>query len=345
MSSKQQKRNQRLVQFAYCLLPTALGLLFTAHCSLLTAFASAWTRQPSGTMAWLHAVHFIDQNHGWVAGSSGTLLQTSDGGVTWTKTSVTKDDLRDVYFADERNGWLLAQRDPLRTKPNERSSYLLNTKDGGVTWQPVFLNTPDVNTRFARLVFTDAEHGWVFGEVGVLYTTTDGGTHWVQQRTATRYLLLGGAVTNNGRGFLVGAGGTILRSDDFGSTWQSISLRNTRSARLSAVSVIGNFAWTVGGARMFHTIDAGRSWSAQQVNNAADLFDIKFIDAQEGWAVGAQGTVLHTTDGGLHWSVESIQSARGLERLFILDRDHAWIVGFGGTIMKLGAANPPNLRS
>ena len=346
MSSEQKKQN-RIVQFASCILPTAFFFLLTAHCSQLTAFASSWTRQPSGTMAWLHAIHFLDQNRGWVAGSNGTLLQTIDGGASWKRTSLgIKDDLRDVYFSDETTGWILAQRDPLRLKPLEPSSYLLSTNDGGVTWQPLFLNTTDVNTRFARLVFTDAQHGWVFGETGALFATTDGGAHWIPQRSATNHLLLGGAVANDGRGFLVGAGGTILRSNDYGATWQSLSLRNSAPARLSAVSVIGNIAWTVGGDRIFRTIDSGRTWSIQQLNTSANLFDIKFIDAKEGWAVGNQGMLLHTSDGGMRWSVESIQSARSLERLFVLDRNHAWVVGFGGTILKLGATNaPPQLKS
>src|ERR1051325_5753820 len=65
-----------------------LVLLLTAHCSLLTASAAAtWTRQPSGTMSWLHAIYFLDENRGWVAGSNGTLLQTTDGGANWKKLS------------------------------------------------------------------------------------------------------------------------------------------------------------------------------------------------------------------------------------------------------------------
>src|SRR5436853_6808675 len=78
--------------------PRLLVLLLTAHCSLLTASAATWTRQSSGTMAWLHAVYFLDQNHGWVAGSNGTLLETLNGGANWEKLSVrTTDTLRDVY--------------------------------------------------------------------------------------------------------------------------------------------------------------------------------------------------------------------------------------------------------
>ncbi|HEY0347427.1 MAG TPA: hypothetical protein VGC60_04660, partial [Pyrinomonadaceae bacterium] len=47
---------------AHCSLRTFFFLLLTAHCSLLTVFASPWIRQPSGTMAWLHSVYFLDRN-------------------------------------------------------------------------------------------------------------------------------------------------------------------------------------------------------------------------------------------------------------------------------------------
>src|SRR6266576_2277526 len=119
---------------------TFFFLLLIAHCSLLTVSASPWTRQPSGTMAWLRAVYFLDQNRGWVAGSNGTLLTTTDGGATWKKRSpLTKDSLQDVYFADRQVGWLVATRDILRLKTNEAPSYLLKTEDGGATWRPIFL--------------------------------------------------------------------------------------------------------------------------------------------------------------------------------------------------------------
>src|SRR5437868_1138588 len=92
-----------------------LFLLLTAHCLLLTASASPWTRQPSGTMAWLHSVYFLDRNQGWVAGSNGTLLTTTDGGATWKKLStLTKDTLQDVYFADKEVGWVIVTRDILK---------------------------------------------------------------------------------------------------------------------------------------------------------------------------------------------------------------------------------------
>src|ERR1043166_7647714 len=106
-------------------------VIFSAACFLLSAFcllpsaysASTWTRQTSGTMAWLHSVYFLDQNHGWVAGSNGTLLKTTDTGATWHKVSTfTRDTLRDVYFADQNRGWLLAERDLLKLHTRDERS-------------------------------------------------------------------------------------------------------------------------------------------------------------------------------------------------------------------------------
>src|SRR5229473_6285818 len=123
------------------LLPAVLWLLLSAFFFLPSAFAASWTRQPTGTMSWLHGVYFLDQNHGWVAGSGGTLLETIDGGQTWRRLNpITKDNLRDVYFANEKIGWLVAERDVLKLKTNdEPRTYLLKTQDGSLSWQRVFL--------------------------------------------------------------------------------------------------------------------------------------------------------------------------------------------------------------
>ena len=69
--------------------------------------------------------------------------------------------------------------------------------------------------------------GWpwlVFGEAGTLYSTLDDGQNWKRQQIPTRHLLLGGVLVDNDRGWLVGAGSTILQTQDGGRTWQASSL-------------------------------------------------------------------------------------------------------------------------
>ena len=334
---------------AVCLLPTAFFLLLSAFCLLPSASASTWTRQPSGTMAWLRAVYFLDQNRGWVAGSGGTLLETRDGGANWKRLyPLSKDNLHDVYFANEKVGWLVAERDLLKLKTNhEPRSYLLKTEDGGFSWRRIFLNGFDANARLVRAVFVDADRGWVFGETGVVFATRDGGAHWVRQASPTKHLLLGGAFTDYAHGWLVGAGATILQTSDGGMKWQTGLVRDGADARFTATSFVGNLlGWAVGLAgRVFATNDGGLTWFPQRSNVEVDLLDVKFLDAAEGWAAGSEGTLLHTTDGGRHWATESSGTSHVLQRLFFVDQNHGWAVGFGGTILTYGNSSAPKLKS
>ncbi|HKE58536.1 MAG TPA: hypothetical protein VKB46_17615, partial [Pyrinomonadaceae bacterium] len=49
------------------------------------AQTGSWSKQPTGTMAWLHSVFFLNQNRGWAVGSKGAMLITGDGGMTWAR--------------------------------------------------------------------------------------------------------------------------------------------------------------------------------------------------------------------------------------------------------------------
>lgn len=55
----------------------------------------------------LRSVFFVDGQRGWAAGDYGTLIATTDGGVTWTpQNSGTENWLRSIRFlADGRRGW------------------------------------------------------------------------------------------------------------------------------------------------------------------------------------------------------------------------------------------------
>ena len=320
-------------------------------CALLLLCASgvlarsAWTRQKSGTMAWLHAVFFLDQQKGWAVGGAGALLATIDGGQTWqVMRRPTEDALLDVYFADERRGWLVCERSIYLLKTeDEPRTYLMSTTDGGATWKRLNLIGQDVDVRLIRALFTSGGRGWVFGEGGALYTTYDGGANWTRRRVPTRYLLLGGTFINDEQGWLVGAGTTILQTSDGGETWRAGSVMSAARVRFTATSFVDERrGWAVGAdGRVFVTRDGGLNWRAQESNVSADLFDVKFFDASEGWAVGAGGTVIHTTDGGAHWTTVPSGTTHPLERLFFVNRERGWAVGFGGTIIAYAPITSP----
>jgi photosystem II stability/assembly factor-like uncharacterized protein len=352
----------------------ALLLLLAAHCSLLTA-AAAWVRQSSGTLAWLHAVYFLDESRGWAVGGKGTLLATVDGGAHWrAERSPTEDALRDIFFVDERTGWLVCERNiyQLTTKEEPRS-YLLKTTDGGASWTRVeVMASADADVLLVRVRFAGGERGWAFGEAGALYATTDGGATWQRQRVPTRHLLQGGVFLDAQRGWVVGAGSTLLQTTDGGATWnagrletpaapQASSQANAKasgaqaprastgasSVRFNAVSFVNERrGWAVGASgAAYATTNGGRSWHALSTGVEADLFDVTFYDEREGRATGGGGTVIHTTDGGATWQTEPTGTSHPLERLFFSGRARGWAVGFGGTIIgfRLSSPAPPKL--
>lgn len=323
--------------------------LFLPVCCLLIAVCStgahaSWIKQHTNSLAWLHAVFFLDQNRGWSVGSRGTLLATNDGGKIWlAKPQPTEDVIRDIYFSDERNGWLLCERNIYDLKTNdEQRAYLLKSGDGGEHWKRVNLRGANVDARLMRALFS-RNRAWAFGEGGAIYTTHDAGVNWIKLQVPTHYLLLGGTFIDEDTGWLVGAGATILQTSDGGETWHQGRLASTTNVRFNATSFVNaNQGWAVGsGGAIYRTNNGGRSWQQQNSGVAVDLLDVKFLDAAEGWVAGNEGTLLHTRDGGIHWLSERSATDHAIERLFFTDRTHGWAVGFGGTILSL---NPRNER-
>ena len=347
MSRRQNRGHHSLLPTAHRPLLTFFIFLLTAYCLLPTALASgAWQRQRTTSMAWLHSVFFLDQNRGWVVGSRGTLLATTDGGTHWrTVVRPTEDTIRDVYFSDELNGIIVCERSIYDLKSNaDARAYLMKTADGGEHWKRVSMRGVDLDARIMRAIFTGAGRGWAFGEAGTIYTTYDMGATWNRLQAPTRYLLLGGDFINENDGWLVGAGATILQTSDGGESWQHARLPTTNVRFNSTSFVEKRLGWAVGsGGAIYRTLNGGRSWQAQNSGVENDLFDVKFLDAAEGWAVGAEGVVLHTTDGGTHWTGERSETNNTLERIFFSDSTHGWAVGFGGTIIAFGTSDNRSL--
>ena len=326
--------------------------MFLAVCCLLFAVWSpafgSWTKQRTGSLAWLHSVFFLDHNRGWAVGSRGTLLSTIDGGRTWrVRSSPIEDTIRDIHFTDDQNGVIVCEKNIYDLQTNdEPRAYLLKTMDGGEHWKKVTVRGGVIDARLMRTVFTGNGRGWAFGEGGSMLVTSDAGSSWNRLQAPTRYLLLGGAIIND-TGWLVGAGSTILQTNDGGETWHHGRFTAPINVRFNATSFLNDrVGWAVGSnGAIFRTINSGRSWQRQRSGVSTDLFDVKFVNASEGWAVGAEGTVLRTRDGGANWISERSPTPHSLERIFFTDRNHGWAVGFGGTIIAYGPSEQtPKLR-
>jgi len=310
---------------------SALFIFLLLFC-LQTANAE-WIKQNTNSLAWFRDVFFVDASRGWIVGDNGTVIATTDGGSTWTPSKkFTNDTIIQVHFTNEMTGWLLCERN-IYARGANASSYLRKTNDGGATWDKIEFEGAG-RERVTKLLFHGDGRATAFGEGGVFYRLQDDGISWKKIQTAIHFLLLDGAFGDERIGAIVGAGGTIVFTDDSGFTWERATLLGDTDTKFNAVYFAGtNGGWAVGtGGRIFHSTGGARLWRQQESATASNLNDVYFSTRSNGWAVGDNGTILRTKTGGASWTQVNSKTTHKLEKIFFTG-SKGWAVGNGGTVL------------
>ena len=303
----------------------------------------------------LKGVHFVDDTHGWIvtynapttsdSGNTGDIYHTSDGGKTWDIQLETGAALFNLYFIDTETGWVVGDQ-----------RHVFRTANGGNTWelvthgsnerhkasygQPEYLGNEPLHTfTLYDVVFTDTQHGWIVGDLGVILHTDSGGSgKWKHQRGGPRFhnsadgVLLGVDFISKQLGWAVGENGTILHTRNGGVTWES---QSSPSHLLVGVCAISSEEGYVVGDRgsILRTEDGGNVWNAQDSRTTECFGATHFVSPQIGWAVAEAGVVLHTTNGGSVWQRQSSGTQQDLLGVFFVNEKTGWCVGSGGEII------------
>jgi len=268
-----------------------------------------WERQPTGVQASLRSVHFLKNNGyiGWIAGrlelpygrgSVGVLLYTKDGGFRWTQLlDNSMPGLSRVLFADPNTGYLLGDGS------DQFPSGVFKTTDAGRTWEAV---KGSRSASWLAGVFTDRDTGLLAGNWSRLAVVRPEGFGATNVDPLDGRNINGMHLSPHGA-FAVGQGGLILASPSRGGRWgfADLKLPTPLLACLDfhGVHGVGSKLWVVGrpGSVVLHSKDAGNTWTMQPTNQMLPLNAVHFADEQNGWAVGALGSILGTPDGGKTW--------------------------------------------
>lgn len=258
--------------------------------------------------------------------SSVASLSSNPWQVVPLPTQVTLQDI--AFTGDTNHGWLVGS-----------DSTLLETTDGGKTWQIRTLELGDRSYRFTAVSFTGQE-GWITGEPAILLHTTDGGQTWSNVLLSSKLPGAPDAIVALGPNSAEMATnvGAIYRTTDGGQTWKAMvqeavgfvrNLERSADGKYVAVSAKGNFysTWEPG-------LDA---WVPHNRNSSRRVENMGFGEDGRLWMLARGGQIQFSEPGKAdEWQeaeYPELSTSWGLLDVAYRTPNEIWVSGGSGNLL------------
>ncbi len=283
-----------------------------------------------------------DPNYGWVCGFGGKIVATTNGGVTWTGTTInTANQMESIFFVNKTVGFVV----------DASQSAIYKTTNGGASWKnisPGFRNgIYDLPHEYWGTYFYNANLGVIMGGGSCqggycrFYRTTDGGATWDMTENASfgrptkpcDAILLDA----NGSGYAVSSG--LLWETNDALNWRVIDQTGALDWHEEITYEQGSFLVPVsegcqgsevngyGGMRFR---EAGSNYW-RNYNTGVPMFGTCLLSKKIGWAVGYKRSVYYTSDAGKNWELRNCGVLEGanLDDIYFANDTTGWLVGQG----------------
>ncbi|NNL22101.1 MAG: T9SS type A sorting domain-containing protein [Ignavibacteriaceae bacterium] len=222
-------------------------------------------------------------------------------------------NLYSIYSIDGTTAWMTGASGVIIKTTNRGSSWI--QKPSGVSYAISFVH------------FFDHNEGIVAGVGGTVKKSFDGGDTWEAVNSGTNLRLQEGCFVNDSVGYLIGDAGTLLKTNDRGNTWSYSIIAPEDFTFIYFVNENLGFATTEWTGQIWKTTDAGVNWALKQVIGNYSVWQINFVDENNGWIVGEYGTIAHTTNSGESWSLQSSGTGVNLRSVYFHTPDIGWVIG------------------
>ena len=250
------------------------------------------------TRAMLTAVFFADSDYGWAVGHDETIINTVDGGETWTRTHFSPEaqqPLLDLWFANRVSGIAVGAYGAYFT-----------TNDGGRHWSSAKFAPPS-----ARTPTHDGEAAPQEGDLPPDYH-------------------LNRIVGVGNRLYVAAEGGQLYRSDDRGASWRLLPSPYEGSFfGLVPIRGEGLLAFGLRG-HLYKSADAGETWAQLDSHTTAMLTDGVAINDLRVIISGLAGVMLVSGDGGETFRLTQQDDRKGLSAVLPGIAGKVIVAGEGG---------------
>lgn len=272
----------------------------------------------------LNDISFVNSRLGFGTGYGASIYKTTNGGSTWTAVyppNPSSWSWDKIYFVNKDLGFAFY----------DSGITSLRTDDGGVTWT-TFENVETIYT----IHFVNDTTGFIGGEDGAIYKTTDAGVTWSVLNGTFKYgeAIFGLFFTDINTGYLVGLDGRIKKTTDSGLTFQqySPSYRDIKGLVFTSNETGYCMIW----GDLLKTTDGGNTWNVIPSNMNGSFTSIDFVNDKIGYAIFDiyQEEVYKTTNGGISWSLVPIEYpilSNDIMALDFINADTGFVTGGYGS--------------
>ena len=275
-----------------------------------------------------------DAAHVWIVSSTGTIIHTSDGGITWQTYSFPDYYFQSIHFSDNDQGCIVGWQE----MPSD-SSLILKTSDGGDNWS--MANHVKIN-RLNDVYFVTNAVGWAVGSKGewdlncCLYTN-DGGENWGIQSSISVVgaKLYGVHFRDENIGSTCGADGAFFLTNNGGTSGWALGI-SMPILNLNAIFNFGTLYGCIVGdeGTVLYTINNWYQYIEQTSNTDENLNGVSGDPTTNKlWAVGDNGIIIYSSNYLLGWTIQNSGVSENLNDVCMLSDTEGWAVGDNGTIL------------
>lgn len=272
--------------------------IFSTFCTFYVSAQWTW-RNPLPQGNDLNVIRINSDNSVWAAGGTGTIMQSTDGGINWQIQNLTRHT-KNVWFKG-----LDFPEDSVAFAV-ESMGYIFKTLDGGATWDSIYWEEDEY---LYASCFTDTQNGFVACSGGKILRTNDGGTTWDPWYFSEPVFFTSIAFPSPQVGYVVGDG-HILKSLDGGKNWNEVYFDSTADLQ-SLAFPSPTLGFAVGDTGLvLKTTDGGNSWTIQHLCDTVSFTSIGIFSPDTLILNGFEYSVTYyysesvnyrSTDGGNTW--------------------------------------------